>query len=422
MNVKSLAHFLSYVGIRTLLFPFSCLSYKTLHRIGPVLSTLAFPFLKKYRKRALSNLSIASSLNYSNSEIERLAKESLSSLFITALEYGKLAKEKNIHTLVHCINPEEADDILARGKGIIFFCAHQSNWELLYLEGMNRMKGIAIGQPVANQYLYRWILRIREKFGGKIVQPHQSVKEGLKALKKHIFLGIVGDQALPSGGYSSSFLGREAYSSPLPALLSHRSGCPIIFATTIRKEGEYIIRYSPAIWPNLNLSMEEDVPLLMDQALSYLQSSIKHYPGQWLWQHNKWKQQSPGRIKKAYRHDTIAIFLPLDVEVAKQLMDEIRVLKDIYPSEFIGVFAPRGCSIDPNFSSETTYYSDLSHLKRKDYRFKLVFNFTSDRSLSKHFLRLAAFEVLTLSTLARLSKAPLASLNLQLKKVILNAS
>lgn len=383
---------------------------------------VTFPFLTRYRKRALSNLSIASDLRLSNLEIEKIAKESLGNLFITALEYGKLSREKNIQNIAQCINPEEASKILESGKGVVFFCAHQANWEMLFLDGTSRIKGIAIGQPIANRFLYSWILRIRQKFGGKIIEPKQSVKEGLKALKKGQFLGIVGDQGLPDGGYSSSFLGRQAFTSPLPALLSHRSGSPIIVATTTRKNGKYLIHYAPPIWPDSSKSMEEDIPILMNASLNILEKSIRKNPGQWLWQHNKWKQQGPGRLKKAYRQDTIAIFLPLEKKDWEPLLAHLPVFREIYPTEFLTFFIPKEITLERTLASEIIYYRKSSSLKKKDYRFKLIFNFTLDNSLNAHFLHLAAFEALTLKKIGSLSQRPKDPLSSQLKKVILYAS
>jgi KDO2-lipid IV(A) lauroyltransferase len=415
-------NYFSYRLIRALLFPFSLLSYKSLHRLGSILGVLMFPLLTKYRKRALSNLAIASDLHLSPSEIEKIAKESLGNLFITALEYGKLSKEKNIQNVATCINPEAANTIIKSGKTIIFFCAHLANWEILFLDGTSRMKGLAIGQPIENRFLYNWVLRMREKFGGTIVEPKQAVKEGLRALKKGVFLGIVGDQSLPESSFSSSFLGRQAFTSPLPALLSHRSGCPIIVPIPVRKEGRYFIHYSNPIWPDDTQTMDDDIPRLMDASLHLIENAIKENPGQWLWQHNKWKQQGPGKIKKQYRHDTMAIFLPLDRKKAEELLNELDVLREIYPTEFISFFVPEDVVLPENLASETIYYKKPSELKKKDYRFKLIFNFTSDKTLSDYFLNLATFIALTPEKIAYLSKAPQDSLSSQLKRVILYAS
>jgi hypothetical protein len=61
-------------------------------------------------------------------------------------------------------------------------------------------------------------------------------------------------------------------------------------------------------------------------------------------------------------------------------------------------------------------------MKVKDYRFKLVFNFTEDQSLESHFLRLAAFKAVNLEKLKKEADLPNdASLSDILKKVLLHA-
>jgi KDO2-lipid IV(A) lauroyltransferase len=418
-------HYLSYLLIRAFLFPFSLLPYSWIHCIGRKLGYFLFPWLTKYRKMALSNLALASELDLSVSEIENLAKESLGNLLITGLEYGKLARDKNIHKTVFCTNPEEANKILQTGQGIIFFCAHQANWEVLFLDGTSRMPGVAIGQPIANKYLYHWIQCMRQKFGGLMIDPKQSVKEGLRALKRGSFLGIVGDQALPEGGFSSPFLGRPAFTSPLPAILSHKTGAPIIVATTVRKQGSYYIEYSAPFWPDEKKSMDEDIQRLMIAILQVLQETIKQHPEQWLWQHNKWKHQGhktfEGKQKKRYRMDCLAVFFPQDPDEWDLWPSFLQTLRELYPTELLSLYVPVGMPISDSFPATIIRYTRKDELKIKDYRYKLVFNFTHDKSLTRHFLRLAAFEVLTLKKIAHLSGIPKESISSQLRKVILHA-
>ncbi len=410
---------LSYLAIRALLFPFSLLPYKAIHYLGRILGNIVFFLVPKYRKRSLSNLSIASDLQLKEEDIKKLAKASLGNLCITALEYGKLSQEKRIENIAVCVNPEEANHILAQGKGVIFFCAHQANWEILFLEGTSRMKGVAIGQPIENKFLYNWVMKMREKFGGKIINPDQAVKEGLRALKKNMFLGIVGDQGMPDSGFSCQFLGRSAYTSPLPALLSHRSGAPIIVATILRKQGKYFIHYSPSLSPDPSLSREDDVQRLMKNTLYILEESIKNHPDQWLWQHNKWKQQGGHTIRRKYRHDTMAIILPYNCE---DLLKELLILRKLYPTEWITCFAPLGTEVPKDFASEIIYYKDSSGYMPRDYRFKLIFNFTDDHNVEKHFLHLAAFQVLSKEKISDLHGDSSAALSIQLQKVLSHAS
>lgn len=402
--MKQFTYLCNYLFLRAILFPFTLLSYKFLHKMGGVLGTFLFYALKRYRKRILSNLSL-SNLSLSELEKKTLAKESLGNLITTCLEYGKLSREKNIHSLVTCVNPEEANAILAQGKGLIFLCGHQANWELFFLEGTSRMPGVAIGQPIKNGYLYRWILSIREKFGGTIVLPEQAVKEGLRALKQGKFLGIVGDQGMPTSGFKSLFLGREAWTSPLPGLLSYRTGAPLITATMRRENGHYFIHYSQALWPDKAKPMEVEIPSLMRQALLPLEESIRKHPSEWLWAHNRWKQQPPGKIKKKYRQDAIGVILPEDKTAWETLAPQCKTFREIYPTELLVFFTP--FPLIEKEDVEEVLYEDLDHLLSiRDYRCKLVFNLTPHTVLSSHFLHLATFHVITLTDLAKESHHP----------------
>ena len=329
--------------------------------------------------------------------IVKYAKMSMQNLMITCLEYAKLGKEKDIRNIATCRNPDTAAELMQNKTSVIFFCGHQSNWEVLFLEGTSRMPGAAIGRPIKNHYLYQWILSIRERFGGKMFAPQNAIKEGLRALKQGRFLGIVGDQGMPDSGFSSVFLGRKAWTSPMPAILSHRTGFPILVAMTNRVGDRYVTSYSDPIWPNQEAPLENEIPRLMGKALQIFEKSIIENPGQWLWSHNRFKQQLPGRLKKAFRYDSIAIFCPQEKDLFHKIYDSLKTFEEIYPGEFLHIFLHndyKNYSIPERF--EIKYYQNTSELLTTDYRFKLVFNFTENDSLKKYFKSLSAFEVFSL--------------------------
>ena len=199
----------SYILFRVLTFPLQFMPYKVLHSLGNVLGLAVYYLYPKYRKRSLSNLALATDLHLTPEQIVSTAKKSLQNLAITFLEYPRLSVEKNIQRVATCVNPEPAASIIKSGQGIIFFCGHQTNWELLFLEGTQRMPGVAIGRPIKNHYLYQWIMDLRQKFGGAIIPPKSAYKESFRALKQGKFVGIVGDQGMPDSGFSCPFLGRR---------------------------------------------------------------------------------------------------------------------------------------------------------------------------------------------------------------------
>jgi KDO2-lipid IV(A) lauroyltransferase len=396
---------LLYFFIRALTWPIRYLPYSWIRQLGRNLGRIAFYCMTDYRKRSLSNLALANDLHIgSEKELREIAKQSFENLAINVLEYPSFDRETNFSRAVQCVNPEIADTLYREGKGIIFFCGHQSNWEVLFLDGTCRMKGIAIGKAIKNRRLYRWVLSIREKNGGRIIAPRNAVKEGLRALRKGIFIGIVGDQGMPDSGYSFPFLGRRAWTSTTPALLAYRTNSPIIVATTRRTPQGYRIHYSDPIWPNQEAPAETDVVRMMDRSLTCLQNSIKESPGEWLWQHNRWKQQTPQILYKRFRYDSICVILPDEKKAFEKILPHLATIKQIYSSNFLFLIAPHAFKDTPLISAdEITYYSNLKELKLRDYRFKLVYNFSSYR-LAKHYLSLSAFEVIDLPQLLELAK------------------
>lgn len=389
---------ITYLLILIVTWPLRYLPWKRLHQLGAVLGLIAYYGLPKFRKRSLSNLALASDLKLSNSQIRRYAKESLQNLMITCLEYAKLASTKDIQEIAVCLNPEEASALVSQGKSPIFFCGHLANWELLFLEGTSRMPGVAIGRPINNVSLYNWVLSIREKFGGKIIPPKSAIREGLRGLKQGCFLGIVGDQGMPDSGFCSPFLGKLAWTSPVPAILCYRTGHPLIVATLERKRDKYWIHYSEPLFPDKERTMEEEIDRLMRASLQGLENAIKKNPGQWLWSHNRWKQQTPEKLISRFRHESILIILP------EQGWEEVSIatFREIYPREFITIYAPKISERNIHLEGvEWFFYTDCKQLFQEDYRFKLVFNFTSLSSLEKHFKKLSTFTAVGRSELLK---------------------
>lgn len=417
--------FLAYSLIRAFTAPIALLPYSAVQRIGEALGLLAYYLSPKFRKRTLSNLSLATALNLSPDELVSTAKRSMQNLMITCLEYAKLARENNIRAIATCENPQEAEALLQQGNPVIFFCAHQANWEVLFLEGTTRMPGVAIGRPIKNKYLYDWVIQMREKFGGTIITPKNAIREGMKALKKGRFLGIVGDQGMPDSGFSSPFLGRMAWTSPIPAILSYRTNHPIIVASTHRVNGHYKIHYSPPIWPNLNKPMEEEIPRIMGECLHYLETSIIAHPEQWLWQHNRWKQQTLDKIRRPFRQEALCIILPEDEKNYTKVCSALPAFRLIYPTELIALFVPKNRPLPQEAlieGVEVHYYSSTKDLLVRDYRFKLLFDFLGNHAVRKHFFSLSVSTIVDMPTLYELAKAkPEEDLTVVLQRAICHA-
>lgn len=382
-----------YYAIRIFLFPVRFLPFKAIHFLGRYLGRLLYNFHHKFRKRALSNLSLAKDLRLNYDEIIEIAKQSFENLTITCLEYAKFATISSTKDIIVCKNPQLAQSYIDKGQGIIFFCGHQANWEVLFLDGIQRMPGIAIGRAIKNPFLYQWIIGIREKFGGKIISPQNALKEGLRGLRQGKFLGIVGDQGMPESGYFHNFLGQKAWTSPAPALLAYKTKSPIMVATTKREKGRYFITYSDPIWPDTSKPLEEEMPRMMDEASKIFEKSVLETPGQWLWQHNRFKQEMPRIVYYRYRYDCILIILPKEKEKFKAFLPSVNLFREIYPKAFLTFFVFEDYASELPKNIDTIFYKDKKDLFLKDLKYKFVINFSGVKALKKHYLKQSAISV-----------------------------
>ena len=389
--------------------------YTLLHNIGKFLGPLLYYLIPHFRKRTLSNLALA--LNLPNKDLKRLAKKSFTNLAITCLEYLPLSIEKNINNIVTCKNPEVAEKLISEGHGIIFFCGHQANWEILFLEAAARMPGIAIGRPIKNKRLYRFIKKMRERFGGRIVEPKTAMKEGLRALRKGAFIGIVGDQGMPESAYSFPFFGKRAWTTPTPAILAHRTNSPIIVATIKRQNAFYEITYSDPLWPDTTQPLDSEIKRLMGASLKILEASIMQNPDQWLWQHNRWKQETPKGVYYRFRKDPILIVIDNEDHLA-----HLSTFRTIYPRVFLTILAPTHLANQIELSdTEIIPYKNPCETLLADYRFKLVYDLTNSSKIARHYPKYSASEVLNIPILQKLAKTPTLNLTELLKKAVCRA-
>ena len=96
------------------------------------------------------------------------------------------------------------------------------------------------------------------------------------------------------------------------------------------------------------------------------------------------------------------MILPEKEEEILPLLKDIAVFRKIYPKEHITLMLPKKYASKNSLKvDELIAYENLSEVFRKDYRFKLLFNFTSNKKIDKHYLNLSVLGSYSLSDLQR---------------------
>ena len=76
----------------------------------------------------------------------------------------------------------------------------------------------------------------------------------------------------------------------------------------------------------------------------------------------------------------------------------------IYNRDFIFILCPKKYKNIPLIEcDDIIYYKNYKDTLLQDYRFKLVYNFTPFHKINSHYLKMSAFEIITIEKLKKLS-------------------
>lgn len=389
--ISKIGQFLLYLLVVIVSAIARFLPYPVFYYSGKFIGWAGYYLFPSHRKRTLNNLSVAELLSLSEEEKKKIAIGSFQNLAITSLDYFYLsAQPERFKKLITCENPEVLDDLLKQGQGAVLLAAHQANWELPFLDLTLTRRGVAVGRPLKNKRLYQWVLALREAYLGQIVPPQKAISHGESVIKRGDFFIFVGDQALPESSYSYPLFGTRAWTSSAPALLAYKTGVPLVVIHIIRRGQHYSYLFSDPIYPNLENNFKDEVIAMMDCAMSLIESSIAAHLDQWLWQHNRWKQQADNPLPTAFRHDFILIILPPE---PLEHIEKVKKILEHYPRGFITFAAPEPFKDQLPLAWQEQlilYQKPEALVNYKDPKLQLILSLYPSKLLKKHFLESGA--------------------------------
>ncbi len=258
------------------------------------LLALLFYYLIPIRKKTVfENLDIAFP-NKSRKEKEVIAFNSYHSFCITIVEIlilPYLSKEK-VQSLIDMNKTELIVKRYKEGKGIILLSAHFANWEYI-AASVSLQINIPFNIIVKNQrnrYVNDWMNRARTKWINKVIPLGLSIRTTYSLLKSSDIVAIVADQRGPEDGLKLNFFGKKTSVFTGPAVLSLKTGAPIIFGIPIRRQDyTYYADVYELDKSNLPENFDDQVKVLCERMIRYIEEIITKFPDQWLWMHKRWK-------------------------------------------------------------------------------------------------------------------------------------
>lgn len=282
--------------LKFLSFIVSRFSFNSARRLAKLLAFIFYNFIPIRKDVVKKNLKIAFPY-LGEREISRLIKKVYINLFIILIEilYLPFLKKEEIEKLVRIKNEELITKSLQKNKGLIFVSAHFGNWEIMAIASALRLKQTfsIVTKPLRNPFVDKYINEWRTKFGNKIVPLGLSIKNIFKELLDKKIIALLADQRASTNSMEMEFFGKKTHVYEGPAILSIKTGAPMIFAIAIRQQDlTYLIELVELSLNSSeveNLNEEEKIYKLTSKYISLLEDYIRQYPEQWFWFHNRWK-------------------------------------------------------------------------------------------------------------------------------------
>jgi KDO2-lipid IV(A) lauroyltransferase len=232
----------------------------------------------------------------SEGEIRRIVQSVYRNMGIVAAEFfdiPHLTKE-NIAALVEAEGVENCEKALAKGRGVLLFSAHFSNWELEAAAAALLIKpAVVIYRTLDSALLEHLVLRVRSATGNILLPKNHAMRAMLRTLTKNGIVGILIDQNMAwYEGVFVDYFGRPACTTDGLALLALHTGAPVLPGYIVRlHDGRYRLVIGPEVEVTRTGDRDADVLANTQRFTKVIEQIVRRYPDQWLWVHQRWKTQ-----------------------------------------------------------------------------------------------------------------------------------
>ncbi|MDI6808696.1 MAG: lysophospholipid acyltransferase family protein [Candidatus Eisenbacteria bacterium] len=242
------------------------------------------------RRRQAVNSNLLTILKSGNAYLENgksvreLRKEIFTSFNYFLFEFFRTSSvgRETIFNNVSVQGSENLDSALSEGKGAIIVASHIGNWEIggtyLALSGykLNVVAGAQLGKWLSPQ-----VRNMKERFGIDVISPEKGYRDLFLALNRNEIVVLLVDGNLYSAGFEVEFFGRKTLMPRGPAVLSIKTGAPIVPAHVVRR-GRF--RFSIDIMAPVHAPQgEKDIVAeeLTEHVVSIQEKDVAEHLGQW---------------------------------------------------------------------------------------------------------------------------------------------
>ena len=275
---------------------------------GEFLGICAWMFSGKYRRLATRNLEIAFTNEKSPGELRQLVRRHFRRLGANLLCSAKLTQMAPEKILEH-VEVENIESMAREfrvGVPVVLILSHLGTWEVfaqLMPKFVGFVRNSSVYQGLGNPFIDNHVRRTRSQTGLELFDRHDGFEPVIELLRSGGGVGVLSDQHAGDHGVWTTFFGRLASTSPLPALLAKRTRAALIAAgvyTTGRARWRMVFteRFD---------ERTASIAVLTSKINQVIEQQIRHAPEDWFWVHNRWKTPDPNFLLAHYKR---GIYLP----------------------------------------------------------------------------------------------------------------
>lgn len=212
-------------------------------------------------------------------------------------------------------DPELNRQVLDDPRPKVFVTAHLGSWEMaLMVAGLRRRKSAAMARRIDNPLVDR-LLQWSRGTQAPPIDKRGGAAAAIAELERGNNVALLLDENAGYKGVWVDFLGRQASTHRIAALLSARTRSPIVVGALVRRPGQrYLYRLSriePAQDPGA-------IGAVTAEIASVLARWIREDPTQWRWIHWRWKTRPDGTEESYSRTDLRRCFDRMPVPISRQ--------------------------------------------------------------------------------------------------------
>jgi KDO2-lipid IV(A) lauroyltransferase len=194
----------------------------------------------------------------------------------------------------------------ALGRGLVVAASHTGNWDLAAAATAQLLGPLTVVTKRLSlrvvDALWQWT---RRRYGVTLIPPAGAFAVARGVLGRGEAVAMMIDQvpAVTAHAVRCTFLGQEAWVDRAPAVLSARSGAPLLVTASERMEdGRQRLAILHAEVPPVRAGASW-IDSATERATRALDTFVRRRPSEWLWMHRRWKEP---RAQRGAQVDTPA--------------------------------------------------------------------------------------------------------------------